>query len=127
MPAHRKPTKLLELSNNFRGEQKRSRENEPPPLKPFPGEPPEHAHDELKAAWRDIVAEIPPACLGSSDRFIIELAAGLVAEWRRDPFTFNAAKYAQLRVTLGTLGLTPGDRSRLKAPEPEPVNEFDDI
>ncbi len=127
MPAHRKPTKLLELSNNYRGEQKRSRENEPEPLGPFPKEPPEDMPDEVQRAWYDLVSEIPPACLGSSDRFVVELASGLLAEWRRDPFAFNAAKLSQLRVVLGTLGLTPGDRSRLKAPEPEPVNEFDDI
>jgi hypothetical protein len=126
MPAHRKSTKLLELSNNYRGAQKQSRKNEPE-VGPFPKKPPEDMSDEVQRAWCDLVSEIPPACLGSSDRFVVELASGLLAEWRRDPFAFNAAKLSQLRVVLGTLGLTPGNRSRLKAPEPEPVNEFDDI
>ena len=49
-----------------------------------------------------------------------------MAEFRADTGAFNAARIARLDSLLGRFGITPADRSRVTAIQPEKKNRFDD-
>ncbi len=115
MARQRTPTSKLKVIGAFDKHPERTREDDVY-TGAFPTEPPEHLSEEVKSAWHEIVAVSHYGVLQASDTFIVELAAGLLAELRRDPFEMVAARLTQLRVALGALGLTPADRSRLSIP-----------
>lgn len=67
---------------------------------------------EVEAAWREIVALCPSGVLADCDIYAVEAAANMVAQMRAggaDPATF-----AQLRMMLGELGMTPASRSKVQ-------------
>ena len=116
MAKQRTPTTKLKLLGSFNKHPERAREDDVF-TGGFPSDPPAHLSDEVKATWREIVSVSHYSVLQASDVFIVEVCAGLLAELRRDPFNMMAARLTQLRISLGALGLTPADRSRLSVPE----------
>lgn len=56
--------------------------------------------------------------LTQADNVAVELAAMLLAEARELSVEFHPAKLAQLRGLLGSFGMTPADRSKVKAINP---------
>jgi len=69
-------------------------------------------------AWKEIAAVIPPGVATDSERFTVELAARLLGRLRKTG-DYAPAAIGQLRLLLGSLGLTPSDRARLATPEEE--------
>ncbi|MCR9104737.1 MAG: hypothetical protein NXI15_05540 [Gammaproteobacteria bacterium] len=67
-----------------------------------------------------------PGLLQRSDSVCVELAAGLLCQYRDDPTGFPASKLTLLRGFFRDLGLTPDGRQRFGiAPESKHENEFD--
>ena len=116
MARPRKPSPVLKVIGSYDKHPERKRENEPEGVGLFPSEPPKHLSAEIQVTWQEIVAVVPLGVLTGSDKFIVELCAGLLAELRRDPHEMLAARLTQLRVALGALGLTPSDKSKLSIP-----------
>jgi len=117
MPRPRKPTKVLEFTGRFAKNPSRGREraDEPEPGGPI-GEPPAGMPAEVEACWREIVSLCPAGVLADCDTFAVECAAHLAAQVRAggaDPATF-----AQLRLALGELGMSPSSRSKVRATVP---------
>jgi len=120
MPAHRKPTEVLDRTGANRKNPQRRRK--PPQGR---GElsttPPSHLR-KLRgacAAWKEIVESIPSGVATGSDRFVVERAAVLLARSRSGEI-WKAADETNLRAYFGALGLAPEARERLGGAGDEP-------
>ena len=126
MPTHRRPTELLELSGAFDKDPARRRPVGPKSDKPIGEPPPSMAEDEA-AVWREHVRDAPAGVLTGADRWILEMAARLVAKSRREGLT--GAELGHLRACLGELGATPAARRRVlpagAAEAPPAANPWD--
>lgn len=111
MARPRKPTKVLELTGAFEKNPQRSRPKEPMPSGAI-GDPPIHLALEAKEIWR----ELSDACFWATDadRQIMEIASVLLHRFRTDA-EFKHMNH--LISSLGKLGLTPSDRSKVTVPE----------
>jgi len=120
MARPRKPSKILERSGAFRHNPQRRR-RDARGVGTLPPEAPMHLeltrHEAL--AWKELVAVIPPGVVTDSERFVVEMAARIVGRVRKTG-EYSPALLGQLRLYLGSLGLTPSDRARLAVPEEDP-------
>lgn len=114
MPAHRKPTTLLEASGALAHDPKRHahRVTEPKPTEAL-GPAPKHFTPAQKKIWKELVSIAPKGVLFHCDRWVVETACLLMERLRSS--SFNTSDIAQLRSCLATLGMTPADRSRVSA------------
>ncbi|MCI2243269.1 hypothetical protein L3067_01420 [Xanthomonas sp. PPL568] len=100
---------------------------QPPKSKSPLGRAPAHLPEDVAEVWKELERCALPGVLTGSDRFVMEVAASLLAEFRANRAEFKAAKYSHLIGCLARLGLTPADRQKLgteKPPEENPFNEF---
>lgn len=118
MPNPKLPFALAKLRGSTRKNPSRyeSRKHAPQPHEGL-GEPPQGLSPGALQAWLEIDRGLPPGVLTVADRMAVELAAQLLSEFRENPALFPAARLAQLRGLLGSLGLTPVDRIRLAVPQ----------
>lgn len=125
MSRPRKPTAVLKLEGAFDKNPKRGkeREHEPEVTEPL-GDPPEVLDEAVCARWMEIARMCPWATY--ADRIVVEELAKLWAMSRRADYTPAHGK--RLDWCLSRLGLTPSDRSKVKAPpkqaEKNPYAEF---
>ena len=112
------PTRILSLRDAFTAhpERLRKRANEPQPIGPV-GPPPRSLNPAQRLCFRELVKRACPGVLGASDAIVVELAARLLEEVRRDPGV-SAAKLRTLQSLLGTMGMSPSDRVRVEAARP---------
>jgi len=115
MARPRKPTHLHIVQGTLTAARRRARRGEPIVSDPI-GPAPDGVD---KVIWDEIVAAIPAGVAGAPDRLITELATRLVRQMRAGPV--SPALAAQVRGCLQSLGLTPGDRSRVTAQAAERV------
>lgn len=90
------------------------------------GDAPDHCTDEVKAVWNEIRHYAAQGVLTGGDRFALEIAATILAEFRQDPNSCPSSKVSQMVNLLARFGLTPADRSKL-APKDDgtkPKNPF---
>lgn len=126
MARPRTPTKVLELRGAFAKNPNRAREDaqDAGALQ----EPPENMAPDAEDAWHQIVKAAPLSVITESDRFALEIASILLADFRSDPIGFPAAKLARLEALLGKFGMTPADRSKVGATGQQPkANPFGDL
>src|ERR1035437_9272971 len=123
MPQPRVPTAKLEARGAYlkHPERKRARKNEPQPTGEL-GDPPKHLDRDEKAAWIYVASILPPGVAKNSDRVAMERAACLLVACRKR--RANSAEQNLLKGYLRDFGMTPADRSRLSASQPEkPKND----
>lgn len=127
MPRPRVPTNLLRIkgADKVNPARLKVRENEPKPAKPL-GNPPKYLSADQRKCWRELVGFVQDGVFADCDAWAVEIASVLMAEFRADTGAFNAAKIARLDSLLGRFGITPADRSRVTAIQPEKKNRFDD-
>ena len=118
----RKSTQLLETSGAFRNHPDRRRED--PETSGEIGDPPGHLTPSEQETWEEIVRLALPGVLTLHDRIAVELATRLLAEYRTNSQSFNAAKLGRLEAMLGRFGMTPADRSRVAGKSPSHTNPF---
>lgn len=75
------------------------------------GAPPKYLSKKERAVWDELVDKFPPGVLTMLDQFNVEVAVGLMAEFREKRQNFN--KHNQLLAALGRLGMTPTDRPKV--------------
>jgi phage terminase small subunit len=114
MPAHLKPTEILELNGSFQKNPKRRRPVAPK-SKDEIGEPPAHLDPTEKQIWAELIQNAPQGVLTSADRVILALACQLESKARTR--TISDAQRNQLIKILSLFGFTPADRSRITAVE----------
>ena len=126
MSRPRKPTNILELNGAFAKNPKRglARANEPEPVGEI-GAAPEYLDENEKACWHEIVKMCHAGSLCSADRLILEHGARILAALRASKEYGNVRLMVRLEATLGKLGLTPADRSKISITKPkETANPF---
>ena len=108
------PTAVHRLKGTMQAhpERMRARENEPVPEDGL-GECPAMLAPEVRQAWHSIVDGCAPGVLTSMDRVTMELAATLLARFRSDPMECHVGVVARLHALLGSMGMTPADRSKV--------------
>lgn len=122
MAAHRKPP-------SARIDNRPSRRRGPPPVvtsslgNARADMPPAEA-----AAWKWIAEFAPIGVLTSADSLIVEIAAYLWVQYRREGAAFSNAKLGILLKLLRSFGLTPAGRQAMSIPlaptEPNPYDQF---
>jgi hypothetical protein len=111
--APRTPAALLELRGGFksRPSRLRARQYEPVVTTPLP-EPPKRLTTATTAAWREIQSR--GFWLTSADRFLVEIAAALMARYRLDEL--KSGDVSLLIGLLGKIGFSPKERGALNLP-----------
>lgn len=126
MGRNRTPSKILELRGAFNKHPDRRRGGEPKPKADI-GPAPAHLNEAQAALWDEMVGIALPGVLGDADRWMLEIAVCLMADYRQQPETFTAARVTQLISCLSRLGMTPADRSKVSALPQGSRDEFDDL
>jgi hypothetical protein len=124
MPQPRKPTAMIELSGGFKTHKNRleARADEPEPDGPI-GEAPESFSDDERAMWDELVSIAHAGVPTRADRPAMEMLARMFTRFRaREEMT--AAELARIHSLLASFGMTPADRSRVKAPPKKEANPF---
>jgi phage terminase small subunit len=119
MPAHRKPTAVLEASGAFdhNPSRRRARANEPKPAGPV-GDPPAWLQLREKKCWTELVEAAPAGVLAKSDGIALATACVLFASIKARKA--SAAQYNQFRQYLQQLGMTAASRSNVQVtPSPD--------
>jgi len=124
MARHRQPEALAKLKGADRKNPQRYDKETPTSDLPL-GTAPEHMSDEAQKAWFELESYALKGVLTGADRFVMEVASSLLAEFRSAPTDFKAAKYSHLIGCLARLGLTPADRQKLGTSKPAEGNPFD--
>jgi hypothetical protein len=117
-----KPAKLRLVQGN---PGKRPINTAEPQSKPLAG-PPAAWTGEQQALWRELVEAAPASVLMESDRFLIELAARLLAQMR-SAAEASPGIATQLRQCLAEMGMSPSSRSRLSVTSPTVTNPFEGL
>lgn len=120
MPAHKKPTELL--NNRYAKAAGRDKTLPPPPRGPLTRKP--KLPKDVSACWDDLLIMAPPGVLQDCDGVIAEITARLWARARNN--TASAADLTQLRACLGELGMSPAARNRVAIPAGPTSNAFAD-
>jgi hypothetical protein len=111
MDAHRKPSKVLQLSGAFAKNPNRTRTN-PTPRGPI-GSAPRQVPITFHKAWYLFLKACTEGVLAEHDRLAVEIAASLFVQFRATPAEFPAVKLARMQSLLGDLGMTPAAASRV--------------
>jgi hypothetical protein len=93
-------------------ERKEDRANEPVPTGEL-GDPPAVLTPLQKALWAELAEIIPPGVARNADRWAIEMAVRIMSRVRTGRAKGN--EYSTLKSLLASFGMTPADRSRVKA------------
>ena len=92
------------------------------------GGPPATMSKVAKAAWYEILEQIPENITTFSDRTTLEVFVNLLVEYRMDPMSFAVGKYPALKGYQDAFGLSPAARRRIavntKKPKENSFAEF---
>ena len=124
MPTPRKPAVVMEASGAWKHDPNRRREDAAT-SGPISIDPPQNMTDLEKDLYRELIAIAPPKVLANCDAVIVEVTARLWAKMREQ--TINAAETGLLIKSLGLLGMSPADRSKVTATKETEVNEWDTL
>ena len=113
MPRPRTPTAVLELRGAFKNHPSRGRdrENEPIITTALPA-PPRYLGSATAAMWLEMKSR--GYWLTSADRFLVEIAATLMARYRIDKL--KSGDVSLLIGLLGKIGFSPNERGKLNLP-----------
>jgi hypothetical protein len=113
MARPRTPTAVLELRGAFKNHPSRlkDRKYEPVVSSPLP-EPPRYLESATAAVWLEIKSR--GYWLTSADRFLVEIAATLMARYRIDEL--KSGDVSQLIGLLGKIGFSPNERGKMDLP-----------
>ena len=118
MPNPRKSTDHLSKSTLKQNPGRYAGRSQEPVLTSPLGASPAHLSAEQKKIWADLVKRVAKGVLFSCDINIVELTTRLTEKMRSGEMT--ATEISQYRGCLASLGVTPADRTRVKAPKEQP-------
>jgi hypothetical protein len=108
---------VLELTGAFRKNPQRKR-TEPVPAGPL-GDPPKHFTAEQVRVWHELAAVSPPGVLTAGDRWLVEIAAVLMLEVRKNSTHMRKGDLKLLISVLSRMGMSPADRLRIGIANPQ--------
>ena len=110
----RTPTAILELRGAFKNHPSRLRDRKLEPLvKTALPEPPRRLPKPVKLMWKEMQSH-GGYWLTSADRFLVEIAATLMARYRGDEL--KSADTSLLIGVLNKIGFSPAERRKLNLP-----------
>ncbi len=125
MPAHKKPTVILEATGAFKKNPNRARPNEPISDVKFPVTAPLHFDELQTATWHEVVKIVPAGVLTGADVLTIEIIARLLTEYRTSGDEFPMARLGRLTSEMNKVGMSPSSRAGLTVDKPK-KNKFDE-
>lgn len=66
-----------------------------------------------------------PGVLTGADRFMMEIASDLLAEYRVNPKEFPVGKYGHMISCLARFGMSPSDRTKLGVAKTDDDDDFE--
>ena len=116
MARQRLPTNVLALKGHYKKNPKRivERIDEPEAMEPISKTPPSYMSAEQKNAYIYIISHCHPDVLCVADQAATEVVACLLAQFRHNPLRMDTGRISRLLAGLGSLGMTPADRSRVQ-------------
>jgi phage terminase small subunit len=126
MARHAQPRELAELKGANRAHPERYRK-EVPKSDWALGDAPDHLSAEARAVWFELATYALPGVMTGADRLVMELLSVLVAQFRKDPEGFSAAKMSHMIGCLARIGMTPADRQKLGTEKPKDENPFNEF
>ena len=122
MAPPRKPSNVLALKGSFKKNPARGAErvNEPEPEGVI-GDAPDYMDESEKACWKELVGMCHAGSLCAADKLIVEHGARVLAALRANSVYEDVKLMVRLEATLGKLGLTPADRSKVQVIKAEKV------
>ena len=130
MSRSRTRTNVLALRGAFKGNPGRAKDRaDEPPAEGEVGPPPGYFSAVQTLAYGDLMRLSHAGVLCAADAIAVEVAAVLLARARSKPAAFTAGEVGRLQAMLGTLGMTPTDRSEVKIAKPragaDALDEFE--
>lgn len=112
-----KPTALQQQSGAFAHDPQRARAraDEPIPTAPLGGPPAHLTHGEA-LLWHELAGMMPDGVWTIADRWSVEVLCRYMGRFRRGQY-LTAADINMMISLMARLGLTPADRTRIKAPQ----------
>jgi hypothetical protein len=128
MPRQRLTAEQAEFTGAAAHNPKRfaDRANAPKPEGPI-GDPPNYFEEKERDLWGEVVDLVPAGVLTSADRLLVEVTVGLLLKLRER--YIKPVEIGHLRACLGSMGLTPADRTRVTGSneqEEDPLDALDD-
>jgi phage terminase small subunit len=117
------PREVAELKGAARHDPQRYRNEEPKSSLPL-GQAPSTMSEAARRIWFEFEAYAPAGVMTGNDRPSMEMLCELFAEFREDPRSFAAAKYARATILLAHFGMTPSSRRGLAVPKKPKDDEF---
>lgn len=124
MPRPKVPSEIAAITGYRKSHPSRFNDREPRPSAGI-GEYPKNPAMDAAGCWNEIVDNACPHVLSCADRYCVEIAAHLMAEFRQSPTEFTAARLTVLERCLGKMGMSPVDRTRVVAVTEEQSNPED--
>jgi phage terminase small subunit len=109
------PMEIAELTGAARHNPQRFRDNPPKSTMPL-GQAPQVMSEAARRIWFEFEAYAPAGVMTGNDRPAMEMLCELFAEFRENPRTFAAAKYARATILLAHFGMTPSSRRGVAGP-----------
>lgn len=125
MARNRTPEHLRAVKGMDKKNPSRRNDNEPVPPMMGIGPAPSHLTQLESNIWDEVVLQMPPKVLGSSDRIAFEVMVKIINEVRTDFTEITGAKLAQLTSLLSRFGMTPSDRSKLSIPTEKQESRYE--
>jgi hypothetical protein len=118
MPRPRKPTTVLKLVGAGKKNPARLRERADEPIDNNPlGAPPKRLMPTERKIWSELQAELVEGVALASDRQAFEVLVRLLGMMRTNGIAaMEGAQLSQMNKLFTLFGMTPADRSRVKAP-----------
>jgi len=112
---------VLKLSGAFAHNPKRleERRDEPLDIEPLQIEPPAHLPWDVAYIWREMRPRVIKGTVDQGDVMQFEAMCRLALEMRLLGSAMSTDRINALTRVLGSLGLTPADRSRIRVKKPQ--------
>lgn len=117
------PREKAELRGSDKRNPQRYKGEVPKSTSPL-GSAPDHMSEDAKAVWFELEALSIPGVLTAADRWFVEFACNLMAEYRRNPDEFKTNRFAPMYTALAKLGFSPADRQKLAVDKPPQTNPY---
>lgn len=126
MARHANPAELQRLTGQDKVHPERYGKDVPKSDLPL-GDAPDGLTEAAAACWFEISSFAIPGVLTAADRFVMEIAANLLAEYRADPPGFAVGKYTHLISCLARFGMSPSDRTKLGMAKQDDDDDFEPL
>lgn len=126
MARHSQPAELAVIKGADKRNPQRYR-GEVPKTERGLGDPPDYFNAAQVACWDEIVANSLPGVVTGGDKFVLEQAAKLLEQSRREGDDFQSARLGHLISAFARLGLSPADRQKLRNSGGGKDNPFDEF